>query len=153
VTIRLSGAAVPLHAESIPLGAGPRATAVAVGAVAVGTGLGVVLGWDGTTAEIAGAVLVSCGAIVLWLAARCGRCEVTLDATRIDVRAGPLSATAPTAAVESFARRGATSWRRWYAAEEIALRISVSPGQLVLPTRKPAELEVALWSESPENGR
>ena len=151
MTIRLSTPAVPLHAESVPLGAAPRGAAVAVGTVAVGAGLGIVLGWDERAAELVCAVLVSFGAVVLWLAVRCGRCQVTIGSTRIDVRAGPLAATAPTVAVQGLVRRAATSWRRWYAAEEVALRISVSPGVIVLPTCKPRDVLVALGGASAED--
>ena len=150
--MRLTQLSVPLHAESIALGAGPRATAVALGACSFGVGIAIVLVRKSPAAEFVCATLVTAGAIAWWLAVRGGRCDVTIGSTRIDVRAGPISQTAPTAAIVGLDRRAATSWRRWYAAEEIRVRTSVSPGEIALPTRKPREVLVVLQGSMADSG-
>jgi hypothetical protein len=144
MTFRVSNVSVPLHAESIPLGAGPRAAAIAIAAVSIGLGLGAGLGWDEPAAKLAASVLMTLGGVMFWLTVRSARCEVTIGATRIDVRAGLVAASAPTNAVESLDRGEATSWRRWYATEEVRAKISVKPGEIVIPTRKPRAVVVAL---------
>ncbi len=148
MSFRVSRVSVPLHAESIPLGAGPRAAAVAIAAVAIGIGLGIGLGWDGAATKLMSSVLATAGGVMLWLTVRGARCEVTIGSTRIDVRAGLLAATAPTGAVESIERGEATSWRRWYAPEEVRAKISVTPGQIVIPTRKAREVVIALAGDA-----
>ena len=148
MSFRVSNVSVPLHAESIPLGAGPRAAAVAIAAVSIGIGIGVGLGWDGAAVQAVSSALVVFGGVTLWLTVRGARCQVTIGATRIDVRAGLLAATAPTAAVESLDRGEATSWRRWYAAEEVRAKISVTPGQIAIPTRQPRAVVIALAGDT-----
>jgi hypothetical protein len=152
MSFRVSNVSVPLHAESIPLNAGPRAAAVAIAAVSIGTGLGIGLGWDEPAARLVSSVLVVLGGVTIWLTVRGARCEVTIGATRIDVRAGLLAATAPTAAVESLDRCEATSWRRWYAPEEVRAKISVTPGQIAIPTRKARAVVIALSGDTQDDG-
>ena len=49
----------------------------------------------------------------------------------------------PTGSVEAAERRPATSWRRLYARDEVAIRYTLGSGLVVLPSRRADELVAA----------
>lgn len=136
---------VPLFCEELRLTAPWRwgGTAAVAGLIATGIGSG---GWGGSELQwLSGVCLTlgSLGAVGLW---RLSRFETTVS--RYGVRAGTweLGFTFARADVLGAEKRRAHSWRAWFAAEEVLVRLTGPAGerQLAIPSRQPQELMNAL---------
>jgi len=136
---------LPDHAESIPLRAPVRwlgwalaALGIVGGFLAAGTG-------EGRIAEVLGPILVVAGGVVLAALWQCGRYDVTIGTTRIEVGTGPFKDTLATGAVESSEVRPATAWRKLFADQEVVLGLAVGRRcHYPVPTRDPEGLQAAL---------
>jgi hypothetical protein len=144
--IRISRrASIPEHAESLPLRGLVRALGWAL------AGLGIVGGFlaagagEGRIAAWLAPLLVVVGGVVLAALWQCGKYDLTVGTTRIEVGTGPFKDTLATGAVESSEARPATAWRKLFAEREVVLVLSVGRWRRYpVPTRDPEGLRAAL---------
>jgi len=134
---------IPHHVETLPLRFAPRVVGLLGGAALLALGL-VLVRIERPWAQIPSALFVATGLITLAALWVFRSCELTVGTKRIQLQCGPLQSIVPTGAIESTQRRPATSWRRWYVDDELALAVSVGDGSAVLPTRDAVKLVEAL---------
>ena len=137
---------LPLHYEASPLKAAVGAVGWPAGVVAIVAGIAAFVGAASVAAEAVSALFVVAGSALVVLLVRCRRYEVTVGRRMIEARLGPFRRTLPVGCVEEARERPASSWRRLYAARELALTLSVETRPLILPTHDPDELRTALAS-------
>jgi hypothetical protein len=140
---------IPHHHERVPLRAVERVRGWLAGSLTLAGGIVLAASVEHAAAEVAGAVAILAGGLFLAALFRCRSHEITIGTKRTDLAVGPFARVVATGAVESAEIRPATSWRRLYSGDEVVLRVSIGPPEVVLPSRTPNEIVAAFRALNP----
>jgi hypothetical protein len=150
--VRTRTSEVPEHYERLPLRTGMRvvlwcaAVILVAGALAVGT-----LSERSTVQTAIGALLAVFAAVAVVAAYRLAAFEVTVTRASLKAGFGPFAVAAPLWGARVGSTRPASSWRRFYAGEELPVDLDDPQGArtLVLPSSAADDLAIVLRKLQP----
>ncbi len=126
---------MPLHFEGVMLNRTVRLSGWIVGLLLAFGGITGMVSLSESWLEIPAAIAAAIGVFVLATVMRCSRFETTVGKQWLKTRIGPIKNDLARSLISEVTIRNATSWRRFYAAEEIVIKLDHGDEQPLLPSQ------------------